>query len=213
MGIRIHKKLCWAISDIKKDDPRVNWEVFRLCGKNGLDEFQNWIREQDRLFKPTRGGLNHLAYKMDDLLWVDDLFFYDVETFKNTILIGDGWVDHTRSDDGIDYVEDYLKRKNAKIPIKNSIQFLRDGYFPFQQFWMLAETWEHLRNVQRCNGEFFFGTKELNDRFGNLTQEDLDKMIVPEIPLVVKDICEYFKVFTDDKTKLQLRPALATYWR
>lgn len=214
MGIRIHKEIGWVITDLKENDPRVNWEVVKTFWsktEKELKDFQNWVKEQDKTVK-GRHGMNHLSYKIDEDLRLSSFVFYDEECLKKTILIGDGWVNHTRWDDDIDYVEDYLKRKNGKKQIKDSIQFLRDGYYPYQQFWMLAETGEHLRNVQRCNGEFFFGTDELNDRFGSLTQEDLDKVIVPRLPLVVEDICQYFKVFTDEKTKLQLRPALATYW-
>lgn len=214
MGIRIHKKIGWAITDIKKNDPRINWNILNdlYVGKDELVRFQDWIIEQDKI-NENRHGMNCLAYQMDPALDFHDLVFYDDECFKNAIIIGDGWLHNVRSDDGIDYIEDYLKRKNGKKPIKNTIQKLRDAYYPYQQFWMLAETGKPLKNVQRCDGVFYFETDELNDRFGNFTQEELDKMIVPEIPLVVSDICEYFKIFTDTKVKLQLRPVLATYWR
>ncbi|MCK9156732.1 MAG: hypothetical protein M0P12_11630 [Paludibacteraceae bacterium] len=214
MGIRIHKEIGWVITDLKKNDPRVNWEVVKTFWsktEKDLKDFQNWIKEQDKTVK-GRHGMNHLSYKIDEDLRLSSFVFYDEERFKKTILIGDGWANHTRWDDDIDYIEDYLKRGNGKKQMGDSIRILKDGYYPYQQFWMFAETGEYLYPVQRCDGVFYFGSEKLNKRFKDIPQEELNRLIVPQIPLVVSDICEFFDVFIDKKTKLQLRPALATYW-
>ncbi|MCK9155120.1 MAG: hypothetical protein M0P12_03295 [Paludibacteraceae bacterium] len=214
MGIRIHKKIGWAITDLTENDTRINWDVLNnlFVGKDELKKFQDWIIEQDRN-NEDRHRINHLAFNLYPELSLQDLVFYDAETWENTIIIGDGWPLNQRTDDGIDYIEDYLKRDSGKKPMKDTVQFLRDGYYPYQQFWMYSKTGEHLYPVERIHGIFYFGSEVLDNRFGNFPQEELDKIIVPEIPLVVSDICEYFKIFTDNKTKLQLRPVLATYWR
>jgi len=216
MGIRIHKKLGWTIPDIKKDDSRINWESIRkingCSSPKELVRFSEWIREKDRNEK-ERHSMNHLVFKMPPGFIVGrDLVYCDDEFEELFFLIGDGWEYNGRTDDGIDYVENYLKRENGKKEISNTFDFLPDGYYPYQNFWMLAETGEHLYPLQRCDGIFHFESEVLDNRFGNFPQEKLDKMIVPEIPLVVSDICEFFEVFKDRKTKLQLRPVLATYW-
>lgn len=217
MGIRIHKGLGFTLPDFVKNDPRINWDWFtNFREKSPSDvmlDFSKWTGEKDDSAPKAQGlSLGYVPHS-----WVINMEVYDLivtdddedDDLENPFfVIKSPVISHHHNDDAIDYAEAMLKDSE---PCLNSLISLPIGFFPWSNSFMFAETGERA-NVCSFNGELEIRDQKLWETFGHLTQEELKKIFVPNVPSQVRNMCEYFGFFKDSKAIIWLRPCIYVYW-
>jgi len=108
---------------------------------------------------------------------------------------------------------------------EDHVSLLRGGIYPYENRFMDTETFtqvnwdiigEWIRSVNNDDSSFteMFAqeaAKELG--WGNLTNEDLKKRIVPMPPPEIIQLAEFGKLFTNPETVYELRPMIVTVRR
>lgn len=208
MSIRIHKMLGWALTDVKKDDKRINWEA--LDKVRNLNDTAAWSDLME--FAKTRDARYDFMHMHNFVPYIHrDVIVYDEEMCRKVFCLGLG--DNTRHDDTLDYTEEYAchaKPESKGGGSDGRVVKLKNGYYPWSNSWMFADSGLRANGVSRFNDHFQF---DVGDTYPGATQKQLEKIFVPNIPNGIRAIAEFFDLFTNPKIVLQLRPILWVYWR
>lgn len=240
MGIRIKRMLGYGLTDVEcEENGEVTDSRFNLDdGWFGLDwedredkHIEDYICHLDNLTKSNPDSLMTSIDKMnlEDALECNkrwefyDVIHHDSEFGAPNVVLFQQWHnDWTRRDDIIDYME----AENSKP----SVNVLKRPIYPY-------DGWIHSETGESTYGETKYKTKDgttvstvdtyakivqsINMGFPNQTMiekagfssiEEAKEKIIPKIPEGVQEYLKYLKVFKDEKTYLQLRPMIYTYW-
>ncbi len=230
MGIRINKVLGYGITDIKLDhneniiDKRINLDVLYKLNTFVIDEFIDYIKEQDinkiektLLISSIKSIMNE--EKIEENL--SDYIIYDPEYGSNTtLLIAPITCPHwSRRDDTIDYHEETTLYEQ-----RTRVFELKNGIFPWTGSYISRKTGKRFTNtgnVPKHNIARQFKitepekdelrleyAKSLNYRSIDEAEEDIGIFIPEEVRL----FCEFIGVFKDNKYINYLKPLVYVYW-
>lgn len=225
MGIRIHKVLGYALTDLKTK----NYEI--TDKRINLEKLHNFLEN----IKFDRTELLKFAennnYNKNDLVIGLKLFHSDSELnekyngfdvikhdsefgLKNIFLLTIPWCkDWNRYDDIIDYHE-----SNSK----NSIKSIWGNIYPYGTGdWINLKTkqiFKHDEFDPSLIHEYLYGKVKLKlseyliKKHGTNKKAELKKILNPVPPVIIKLLCEYIGLFNDINTYYELKPIIYTYW-
>jgi hypothetical protein len=233
MGIRVHKRLGYGLTDVSYDkkawkftDERINPDS-PLLDTNGdvpIADYRRWLSVQnaDRDF----GAVNFLdaSFLNDEatkpkrqrrVTSLSDCVVHQAEYgLPNVLCIRPASChDWSRYDDPIDYIEE------SKCEQLDHVEELRFGIYPFSSH-MDARTGERLNESKL---RFWLTLRDDEDQDKDVLDrvaqmggfashlEALD-YCVPHVPQEVRDLADYGNLFKDDKVWMQLRPILYVNW-
>lgn len=241
MGLRIHKVMGWALTDVRYDraawaftDERINLESPLLgcrLGSGAIDAYARWLRARDG--DDAVGASFTMCATLQDArsrnrtIPLDRVVVHEPETGSPKVLVvTPPWAhDWCRWDDPIDYQVETSRRRPGVGP---RVQVLRYAPFPFDGLYMDADSGERFEPAQ--NGSVFAqcraavrehgldGTSvaELDAIARTLlaipTWQEACRRVVPAVPDDVAALVEWGHLFTDPAVVRQMRPVIYTYW-
>lgn len=235
VGIRIHKKIGWGLTDLKYDgegrviDPRVNSRVLDnppdevgpecLMHLEGLRDALP--EDSDEYFDITMEiGMVTEARRRGRRIWWP--VTHEPEAGRPDVLLVQpiGLPDWSRYDDPIDYAEEVALRE----PRESRVVPIPRGIHPFDGLYMHARTGARLnaagvnafRALSRSESPEEAKRAVLLDKvagkLGFADRADAERGIVPWVPGDVRRVCAWANLFADPNTWRQLRPLLYVYW-
>lgn len=231
MGIRIHKSLGYGLTDVEKDDPRINWGSFLLTGegdRNDVGVYNGWLmmaKDRDDLSPLDAWWLNDHAAEQRRV-WMTDCIAYSPEYGLPNVLVLRPLAcrDWSRYDDAIDYV--VATHLEGPEQSGNRVEVLKHQIYPFSHY-VDAITGEQITgdvySWWRLQGNLFPSSpsevaqiEQSQDtaalRLGYDGNAEARERVVPKVPDEIRMIAEYADLFTDPDTVRALRPMLYTYW-
>lgn len=208
MGIRIHKGLGWKLLDYVSGDERFNQDWFKPFEEMKYEDVKNQLCEYSWSIKDEKHGCSLGGISREGLIRdIYSLIHFDDEYDTDFWVLKSPYDNHHNYDNAVDYEEASLKKDG----FENGLVDLPNGFYPWSNSFMLAETGERATNVLSQNGKLYF-TDNKYDLYNFLSEKEKRDIFVPNIPDEIKRICEFFKIFKDSKTINQLRPVIYTYW-
>lgn len=239
MGIRVHKTLGYGLTDVAKDDSRVNWDSALLShDKLSGEDYLRWLYGR---FQQERKEDGWNPHSLDFVSLREDVKLRQASMhdclehgsgdggLPNVLLLRPlckkaGWA---RYDDDIDYMtETYLAPTDCAQD--DHVETFQHGIFPFNGIYMDSRTGQRLKEQvmmwirirSSLDPDEFPLTEEkvgaLDEVTGELTPfasfAEADQYIAPMPPREVTDIADYGSLFTGPLVWTQLRPLLYTYW-
>lgn len=241
MGIRIHKSIGYALTDIIYDTD--NWTV----ENDGRFDPEGWMmldcdEKEDRFtmagFKEyieaqlpcDKEDYNHdlfdlvmVKHLMDagEMKEVYNYIIYDMEYGDGNVLqlIPPGNNNWARYDDIIDYYDPVNKETDggitdSVIPIDRAI-WPYDTYINLKTMppTPLTSIQHQLYNTVKYRGlEKYTEVDQILGKLGLDTLEEFETHIAPIIPLGLIELLKYVKMFKDEKHIYELRPIIYGYW-
>ena len=231
MGIRIHRRLGYALTDVRTDgfkvsDERINSGSWLLTHDFGpsMDAYREWLESNatDHRFSVDLAALKHGDVKARGL---DSCITHDAEYGLPEVLLlqplsmlGE-W---SRYDDSIDYAQEtYLRgdeaQQNRVEPITHCVAA---GLYPWSGTYMDDRTGERLgdmvmhwiRVTNSLKGDPGTEMDLLARAAGFADHADALAHCAPLVPEEIRDLATFAGLFTDDTVWRQLRPVLYTYW-
>lgn len=241
MGIRIHKSIGYALTDVIYDDD--NWTVendgrFNPNGWMMLDYEEREYRftttgfrkHIEALLPDNKEDRNHdhfefilLMQLMDagDVKELYDYIIYDMEYGAGNVLllIPPGHNDWTRYDNIIDYYDPANREDDGGIiesiiPVNRPI-WPYDSYNNLKTMppKVLTNFQHQLYNTVKQRGlEKYTDQQKILKELGLDTPEELKTHIAPVVPLALVEMLKYVKMFKDEKTIYELLPTIYGYW-
>jgi hypothetical protein len=235
MGIRIHKRLGYGLTDVKAKNYTILDERFNLqdgyfkdrddedtYSIEGLTKHLQDAYESDK----KKQGCSMLASYVGELkskrgkeqyTSICDYICHDGEFgMPGVVLFSCLYKDWNRYDDIIDYVE------SGRV-MKNKVKLLKFPIYPYE-FGINKDTGEqrfefegnihpyyHIRQAVEMGWDKYDWDK-LKEVTGIGSLEEAKEKIVPGVPEFIVELCKYLKVFKDEKTVYSLKPMVYTYW-
>jgi len=242
VGIRIHKMLGYALTNVEADtnkweitDPRFNKDGYMFDmeeQKFSVDGFKAYLTKQiiaaqndeDQRFD-LKLILRGLESNKDDMFsrpisGLHQCIEYDMEFGESEVFLvvppscAKEW---NRYDDAIDYYDPTNEAIDGGIA--NSVIPIDRPLWP----------WDSLMNTKTNppskldytqthqynlwkNDNIVTDEDEYVQRIGFDNVEEMKRCVMPMIPLEVVELLKYLKIFTDDKYIYELRPIIYGYW-
>jgi hypothetical protein len=221
-------------------DPRINNDSIFIGGKNTDDGYENlyskaasnnyreWAKARQ---KARDDASDRTEFSMDGIdlgkennekRSLSRCVHYGMEYMDaNVLLIKPFSCTHwERHDDTIDWLlENERFRNNPDLPMNHTLS-LSNGIYPYSDTWMDKRTGERIKGdaahyLRILGGKFDkigdLGSELVNQAYG-MTPAEAAENIVPLVPIEIRDIAEYGKLFTNDDVWKELRPIIYTYW-
>jgi len=236
MGIRIHKRLGYGLTNVKaKDytilDKRFNLQDGYFSNRDDEDTYsiEGFTQHLEAAYErdKKKQGSSMLAFDVHELkdrkgtkryVSLCDLICHEGEFGLPRVVmfscLNKGW---SRWDDIIDYVEETEKGQ------KNKVKVLNRPIYP-HEFWMHKDTGEqnfefegktqpyhYIRRAIEMGWDKYDWDK-LKEVAGIGSLEEAKEKVVPGVPEFIVELCKYLKVFNDEKTVYTLKPMIYTYW-
>jgi hypothetical protein len=235
MGIRIHKMIGYALTDVKVDqyeivDKRFNLDVIkRLKGEAepelNLKGYYKWVKKEVSLLtKPENYSdgrtlelqiTNNLKGKAGDIYHhiIHDAEYGHPNVFCIIPLESADW---NRHDDFLDYMEETTKSRKSLEPY---FKVFKNGIWPYNGIYMNKKTGERLtvkeeaayNYLQRFKNVAFDKDKPIKE-LGDMTYRQVESLYKPMVPYSIRNFCEYLKIFKKPETVFSLKPIMYVYW-
>jgi hypothetical protein len=231
MGIRIRKMMGYGLTDVVKNDPRLNHSApvfdYALSGRKALDAYiarsvtEGHADAARGLVKAQEEDLGRVSFNVQECVqWgTSD------GGLKNVLCVRPlAWEDWYRFDDAIDWVEQSHSKKSQRDKVK----VLPHGIYPHVGY-MDARTGERVSNdvfawirlqsylrdhpkKRRVVEKDPSALDDLAARAGFTDNAEAEAFCVPIVPDEVRWMLEFTEVFNSPDTWLQLRPMVYTWW-
>ena len=227
MGIRITRRLGWALTDVQHDngrliDPRICADSPLLGGvqEPPLAEYKRWLLQHgspDNMLDRWYVQDLRSVPRAERLKPVSDCVVHRAEYgLPNVLLVRPvACADWSRYGDAIDHTTEWMYQRDRMF--ENHVQLLPTGIYPFV-------TWMDARDGRRVRDE---GPWRLLSQAGDVDEEmlrvaahaagfasaqDARDFLVPEVPHEVRDLCRFGGLLRDEDAWTQMRPVLYTHW-
>jgi len=242
MGIRIHKSIGYALTDVIYDED--NWTVendgrFDPDGWMMLDceeseeryTMAGFKKHIEALLPVNKKDHNHgehfelyLLLQLMDAGNVKELYsyiIYDMEFGAGNVLmlIPPGNNDWVRYDDIIDYYDPANRENDGGIT--ESIIPIDRPIWPYESYnnlktmppTALTGVQQQFYNTVKYRGlEKYTDQQAVAEILGLDTPAEFETHIAPVIPLALVEMLKYVKMFKDERTIYELRPIIYGYW-
>jgi hypothetical protein len=230
MSLNIHKVVGYGVADVKVDnkgkitDERVDPEGYLFDDnreeKYHLQNFFNRLGESSEKWMVEMYSMSYYSALLDDCIHVA------VSDGKGVIVICppnkcQNWVRH---DDVIDFCEESTchNKQAHHAPIGHGIpsyRYLMDARSgrrvpttPANEFLTLIKAYRQSKSdVERYSMESSLAELACELKFA--TVDEAFDNLVPLVPEIVVEFCQFLKLFKNPSTVLSLRPMLLSYWR
>lgn len=214
MGIRIHKILGYGLIDVEHGKHDIADGRFTKKFINSyktypdvwkFEDYKKWLQKFSDF--ESRFEVASLQNLDSD---ISRCFVYDGEYGDPNVFMvippahRGNWY---RYDDIIDYYEESVK--NGSV---NWHKHLNYGIYPYSSAFMDSRTGRRVKHSTMLGQVDKKVANEVAKKDGFASYDDAKKYIAPEVPKCVELVCKFCKVFRTQKTILQLRPMLYTYW-
>lgn len=240
MGIRIHKRLGWGLTDIKTKnddicDSRINEKNLHMINEDDIkftDESllkfakKEYYASKKEIYEYAL-IIKNLEFKENNVEDFKRAIFYDGEyCLKNVLCISlPSRKSHYRYDDFIDYYE--------SSSMKNSVKLIEGTYiYPYASFidkrdGKVFKDHEIFNLFRLFNSskkkEWKDKIKEINIKHSNevcrvleilglKSSNEFYENVNSYVPDEIQLICNYFEIFKDKNTVYSLKPMIYTYW-
>lgn len=226
MGIRINKMCGWGLTDLVKDDPRINWDGRYFDYRRGDFTYEGYL-EVAKTVPGTFTSLDSLFFedrkkagkKLPDPRYAAVFGSVDVG-LENVMCVRPlSMPDWHRHDDIIDYLE-------AGVEPNSEARVLDHSIYPYSGY-MDARTGERLQrgieikrwmqiveklgkedSTARVLGEVAGVFEKANE----MSYEYAKKFVVPDVSPDVRAVAKYLDIFATEDAWKGLRPMVYTYW-
>lgn len=218
MGIRVKKMLGYGLTNVKPDDPRINWVGLDMMHDLDVKDYLEWLNAGNGIDNSERHLLGH-SLSHNEKINLYGCVVHDSEYgLSNVLCLRPTWLtDWYRSDDAIDWVEEtYLKaprNENGEAWVRT----LRVSPYPFSGAYMDSRTgvrlgpevlsWMRVRNA--IDDESI--QNEMCALFG-MTYKQARRYVVPLVPDEIRNLAMFTGLFTSPDTWMQLRPMVYCWW-
>lgn len=216
MGIRVQKMLGFGLTNVKPQDPRINWNSCAFTyEKYPATSYLGWLPQHGLRGSGELNLLTSLKIEFD----VHDLVAYDPEYgLENVLCISPSWLkDFRRRDDTMDWVEETYIRSPQNENGVSWVKKLPDAMHPFNGSYMDARTgkrfgWEIMDWVRFRNMKVSQVILDESLQVAGLTHKEAKRYVVPLVPDEIRNVAAYCGLFTDGDVWKQLRPMLYCWW-
>lgn len=226
MGIRLHKYLGYGLLDVKTKeeslaDNRFNPKSSLLEHEPGSNEdYLAWLEDngsEDNFL--DRWALRDKGKSKGRKRYLEDCFAFNPEFGMPEVFVMQpiGCENWSRYDDIIDYMQE--PSLSPKDNYRGHVKTFADGLYPFNSKYMDRISGEKLSNravdwhwAKNSETPDLYHLDSISKELGYADYVEALDMIAPYVPDEIRDIARFCELFTNEKTVLDLRPMLYTYW-